>query len=838
MGFQRVGSEFLVNTITTGTQQVSGMTALSDGRFVITWTDFNGDGSGAGVRAQIFNPDGTRWGGEFLVNTTTTSVQEQGAPVALADGGFMVFWSDASGTAGDNSGYAIRGQRFSSSGAKVDSEVLVNVTTFNNQITPSAAVLDDGRIVVAWNDLSELGGDISGYSIRGRILNADGTPFAGEFIVNSRTIGDQRLPTIAGLDGGRFVIVWTDMTDAPDDPIWAIRGQLYEADGSRSGVEFLINSTTIDYQANGTVTKLADGGFVVTWSDFSASPTDTSGYAVRGRAFDADGTARGADFAVNATTFSDQFNAGVTALADGRFVVVYVDSSATGLDNSLQAVRAQVFSAEGLKSGQEFIVNTTISQAQTGPNIVALPDGRFVVSWTDYSLTGGDNSNSSVKAQVFDPSRYDGDMAGEAVIGGGFSDSMFGMGGDDVLSGRDGGDYLNGGDGSDNLNGDGGDDRLIGGASADVLFGGAGNDILDGGLNGDQMAGGLGDDVYYFDNGLDFVIENAGEGTDRVYFSVNGALAANFENGDLTGVAALTLNGNALSNVLRGNVGNNVITGGGGADQMIGGLGDDIYYVDSTSDTVVELTGQGTDLVYTTNNFDASAQAIENITLTGTLARNLTGNALNNILTGNSGNNVLNGGSGGADALIGGMGNDVYHINSTSDVITELAGEGTDTVFTSVTYTLEGKNLENGTLTGTGNINLIGSTVANVLIGNSGVNTLVGAGGADTLTGGAGADKFDFNAVGETAWATYDTITDLESTDVIDLASIDANSTASGNQAFVLVGAFSGQAGQLRLVYSSGSGDTWVQGDVDGDGVGDFRIRLTGDHRDYDNFAL
>jgi Ca2+-binding RTX toxin-like protein len=82
--------------------------------------------------------------------------------------------------------------------------------------------------------------------------------------------------------------------------------------------------------------------------------------------------------------------------------------------------------------------------------------------------------------------------------------------------------------------------------------------------------------------------------------------------------------------------------------------------------------------------------------------------------------------------MSGGAGNDTFVVNTTSDVVTENAGEGTDTVQSSVTWTLK-SNLENATLTGSTAINAIGNTLDNVLTGNGGSNTLTGNDGNDTL---------------------------------------------------------------------------------------------------------
>ena len=80
----------------------------------------------------------------------------------------------------------------------------------------------------------------------------------------------------------------------------------------------------------------------------------------------------------------------------------------------------------------------------------------------------------------------------------------------------------------------------------------------------------------------------------------------------------------------------------------------------------------------------------------------------------------------------GGTGDDTYVVNQAGDVVTETANQGTDTVESSITFTL-GSNVENLTLTGTANINGMGSSANNVLLGNSGNNTLDGGSGDDTV---------------------------------------------------------------------------------------------------------
>jgi Ca2+-binding RTX toxin-like protein len=296
---------------------------------------------------------------------------------------------------------------------------------------------------------------------------------------------------------------------------------------------------------------------------------------------------------------------------------------------------------------------------------------------------------------------------------------------------------------------------LIGNAAANTLGGGDGNDVLNGGAGADTLTGGLGNDTYVVDNAADQVIELAAEGTDTVQAGVSYALSANVENLILTGAQALTGTGNSLNNVLTGNAagstlwgldGNDSLGGGIGADTLIGGTGNDTYTVNHAGDHVVELAGEGTDLVNASVNCTLTSD-VENLTLTGTAAISGTGNVLDNILTGNAGANTLSGGAGndtlnggaGADTLIGGLGNDTYVADNLADSVIEAAGEGIDTVNASVNYSLAA-NVENLTLTGTAALNGTGNAQDNVLKGNSAANALNAGDGDDTLDGGTGAD--------------------------------------------------------------------------------------------------
>ena len=307
------------------------------------------------------------------------------------------------------------------------------------------------------------------------------------------------------------------------------------------------------------------------------------------------------------------------------------------------------------------------------------------------------------------------------------------------------------------INGSGNDlnNALTGNSGANMLTGGDGNDTLNGGVGADTLIGSLGNDTYVVDNAGDVVTESANEGTDLVQSSVTYTLSTDVENLTLTGTAAISGTGNELDNVLTGNTGANTLAGGEGhdtlnggtgTDTLIGGLGNDIYVVDNAGDVVIENADEGIDQVQSSVTYTLSTD-VENLTLTGTAAISGTGNELDNVLTGNSGANTLNGGAG-ADTLVGGLGNDTYVIDNVNDAVTENASEGTDTVQSSVTYTLAA-NIEKLALMDTTDINGTGNALANTLTGNSGANILDGDAGADILIGGLGDDIYVVDNAGD-----------------------------------------------------------------------------------------
>ncbi|QNQ10072.1 beta strand repeat-containing protein [Sphingomonas alpina] len=365
-----------------------------------------------------------------------------------------------------------------------------------------------------------------------------------------------------------------------------------------------------------------------------------------------------------------------------------------------------------------------------------------------------------------------------------------------------------------------------GNALNNVLIGNAAANILDGGAGTDTMQGGLGNDTYYVDVAGDVVLEGVGGGSDTVLVARSYALAAGQEIETLAtandaGTGFINLTGNEFANTLRGNAGGNILDGGAGGDRMYGGLGNDVYVVDHSLDRVIELDGEGTDLVQSSISFSLNGlTGLENLTLTGAAAINGTGNALANILIGNGAANILDGGAG-IDAMQGGLGNDIYYVDVAEDIVREAMGGGNDTVLATRAYILgagqEIETLATANDAGTSFINLTGNTFVNTLRGNAGGNRLDGGLGSDTLTGLGGADTFVFDTALGTA--NVDTITDfVHGTDRIEL---DQSVFAGLGLGTLSASAFSNgpaTTADQHILYDAATGT--LSYDADGSGAG------------------
>jgi VCBS repeat-containing protein len=411
----------------------------------------------------------------------------------------------------------------------------------------------------------------------------------------------------------------------------------------------------------------------------------------------------------------------VTGVNDAPVVAVPIaDQSAT--ENRVFAFQVPGSAFSDVDSGDTLAYSATLASGAALPGwlmfdaasrtFVGMP-GDGDLGTISVRVTAADTHGASA-SDVFDIGivPMSGTEGDDDLLGTASRDRIFGLSGNDTLNGAGGADTLIGGTGNDTYLVDDAGDAVIeaAGEGSDTVVSvisytlgtnvenlalagtaaidGTGNEvdnILAGNSAANGLAGGAGNDTYFVSAG-DTVTEAAGAGTDTVVSDVTRTLSSNLENLTLAGTAAINGTGNTLDNVIRGN---------SAANALAGGQGNDTYFV-STGDTVTEAASAGTDTVVSDVAWTLGSN-LENLVLAGSANINGTGNTLANVITGNFANNILSGGSGsdtlnggagndtldggsGADAMSGGLGDDTYAVGSTSDSVTELANEGTDTV--------------------------------------------------------------------------------------------------------------------------------------------------------------
>ena len=196
----RVGAQFQVNTYTSGQRSRPRIGVAPDGKFVVVWHGY-GAGGQYGVFGQRFFASGTKSGGEFPVNTFTSGFERYPAVGMDRKGNFVVAWE---GTNHDGSADGVFAQRFNAGGEKVGGEFQVNTYTTSYQSLPSLAVDSSGDFLVTWTSAGQ-DGSLDG--VFGQRFDRRGQPIGPEFPINTYTTQRQGSSAVAS-DGDGFVVSW------------------------------------------------------------------------------------------------------------------------------------------------------------------------------------------------------------------------------------------------------------------------------------------------------------------------------------------------------------------------------------------------------------------------------------------------------------------------------------------------------------------------------------------------------------------------------------------------------------------------------------------------------
>jgi Ca2+-binding RTX toxin-like protein len=388
----------------------------------------------------------------------------------------------------------------------------------------------------------------------------------------------------------------------------------------------------------------------------------------------------------------------------------------------------------------------------------------------------------TIRLLDFIPCDYLGSGADDVISAPFYGGAVYGLAGNDSLSGTQGSGRFFGGDGDDTIRAANGSTTIDGGAGNDSLSDNSGNDVL---------IGGPGDDTIYQRHGVDTI--NGGDGNDWINAAIDLALG-------LEGPTIVAGSGNDVIDLV------------GSKGSVDAGAGDDLvrlFYFAAPNGLAYLEGGSGQD---TLNAATANITSNRATYVSATKILGMLGPQYYFVSGFEQIDFTPN-----ADTVSGWEPGVAYALGDGNDWFADYSPSGAAAAHDSVSG-----GAGNDALYGlAGNDSLDGGAGVDLLIGGDGADTLIGGAGGDWMGGGAGADVFRYLAVSDSNAAQgFDAVAQFEaSLDRIDLAAIDANTGAAGDQAFTIGALAAGQAGRLQITTTAGY--TLVEGDVNGDGVAD-----------------
>ncbi|MEA3001238.1 MAG: hypothetical protein QOH81_26, partial [Sphingomonadales bacterium] len=785
----RIGASFQVSTATGGYLYDPHVAVLLDGGFVFTWSESGGsiDTSGFGIKGQRFDAAGAKIGGEFLVNSQMSGDQTASNVTALHGGGFAISWMDGSAAAGDGSGASIKAQIFDAAGARMGGEFLVNVLTTDDQRDPAAATLPWGGFVIGFGDY---GGATPGNTstVSARIFSPE--PFIArsdafltdeQSAVSGNVFADNGSGADTAPPDGVLQVVAVNGSAAGVGNLITLASGARLMLGSDGSYLYLPNGAFNGLAAWGTggSNQQATDSFTYTLADGAAATVTVTIHGLYSTPHIIEGSA--GDDVLTGTGQADIFaaSAGADSMAGGGGDdVYYVDNAGDVVTENAGGGRDEIRTSLPiyvLPTNVELLTGLSATgQSLTGnelDNIVTggIGNDRLDGGPGNDTVNGGDGDDRIAVSSGFD-----------FVNGGNGTDTLvvdYSATAGSVASFNDVSGFS-----SIGISGDYQD-----GLGRSLFFSGIENIEITTGAQNDRFSTGSGDDRVSLGGGDDFVNVNAGNdtadggpGIDGITADLglaSGSIVWNLQTGGYSGpIGSFTgfeyfgrlWTGSGDDTIVTGALardesiyaggGNDRITVVNGSDTVDGGIGNDILVVDYSGATDRIFTGSPgasynggySGSIGDGQGHRVSYWSIEAFAITGGAFSDNIGTADGNdviaagggadyVLAG-SGNDVIDGGTG-ADQMWGEAGDDVYYVDNAGDVVTENAGGGIDEVRTTLSsYTL-GANVENltGTLdTGQG---LYGNALDNVVRGGAGWDGITdSAGGNDRLYGGEGDD--------------------------------------------------------------------------------------------------
>lgn len=356
---QPIAAQFQVNTTTTSYQSRPAVAMDLVGNFVVAWTSYSSagdDADGYSVQAQRFFFNGNPNGSEFQVNTFTTGYQAYPSVAIDSLGDFVIVW-DSGASDGDTDGYSVHGRRFKSDGNADGDQFQVNTYTTGGQFSPTVAFDSSRDFIVTWDSFGSAGSDSDSASVQAQRFFSNGMPNGTQFQVNTYTAGFQGIPHLAINSQDDLVIVWqSDSSGGTDDNLDSVQGQRFDSAGQTVGGQFQVNSLTSGNQSAPRVALDNDGNATIVWESAASGGNDDSDLSVQMRVMRPFG-ASPPQFQVNSSTSANQLSAAIARNPGGAFAVVWDSGDSAGTDSDNASIQLQRFEddvhlfTDGFESG-------------------------------------------------------------------------------------------------------------------------------------------------------------------------------------------------------------------------------------------------------------------------------------------------------------------------------------------------------------------------------------------------------------------------------------------------------------------------------------------------------
>lgn len=293
----------------------------------------------------------------------------------------------------------------------VSEKALVNSTIVGGQYDPEIALMQGGDYICVWTDTRGDEANLDKYrntEITGRIIFNDLSGGGAEFHVNTTTDGYQRDAKVCVLEGGGFVVVWQSVDSyLPKSSDSTVRFQLFDENAQAVGGEVFVTSADDTYQSLPHVVAIEGGGFQILWRDGdSKTDTDSTSGSIRSREFNSTGDAVSAVNVVNDQGDRNEDDLRVTQMDNGSYAVIWTEYGGI-YENS--SIHSQLFDAAGKPIGSEQLPGAAVDTREFYPEVIAAPDGGYVVYWSDENRSRG---SSETMLRRYGP---DGEAIGDAI---------------------------------------------------------------------------------------------------------------------------------------------------------------------------------------------------------------------------------------------------------------------------------------------------------------------------------------------------------------------------------------------------------------------------------------